>query len=233
MKMAASVLVYGSLAFFMGLGAFGLFFDDMIVWAALSFCFVSFLIGGLLFLGYTAFRPSLAKVNDIILAGSVAALCVKAEAPLRRWGVDVFWNVREVPATAFVAELLSYGRISSMDDGTRYYKELNHELINRPSRLSDLAPTDPAAPNVFRRDGIDTRVLAEFRRRLSALGLFSVSVTDDYVAFVDDGFLDNLRGFVWVRPGHAPPPIRGEFVEATQLIQLRPLSNGWYYFETT
>lgn len=231
MRAAASVLVYGSLVVFMAFGAFGLFVDELTVWAGLAFCFVTFLVGGILFLGYAAFRPTMAKVNEVILAGSVAAVCLKTQVPLSKWGADFFWSFRETAATAFVAELLSYGRIFEMDDGTRHFKSLNYAPLGRVSGPAAL--TSESSPSVFRRDNIDTRIFAEFRRKLSELNLLSVSVTDGYVAFVDDGFLDNLHGFVWVRPGHPPPRIDSEFVEASRLIYLRPLHNGWYYFETT
>jgi len=203
-------------------------FTDVVAWPALR-------VGALLLLAYAFIKPSIPKAREVIVVVLLGVTCLSGE-PYFRWaGIRLFWSVRDAPATEFVADLLSYGRIQSMDDGTRYFKKLNGQLLGRSDFLGDTAMVflPKPRPNVFRHDGIDTRVFGEFRQRLQALDLFSVSITDDYVAFVDDGFLDNLYGFVWVRPGHATPPLRGEFVDETQLIYLRPLGNRWYYFETT
>ena len=153
-------------------------------------------------------------------------------------GVTLFWATREDRATAFVAELLSYGRIQEMDDGQRYYKELNGELIAYTSdrvdtsRVEGLRPTLPVQ-TILTRDRIDPRMYERFRQSLQDLKLIHLEVHEEYIGFVYDGLLDNLHGFVWVRPGHHPPPLHSEFVDGTALVLLRPLGNGWYYFATT
>lgn len=201
-------------------------FTDLVAWPALR-------VGGLLFVAYAFIQPSIAKIRELLVVALVGAACVSCETSFRWAGIRLFWSLREAPATEFVADLLSYRRIWSMSDGTRYFKTLNDELLGSHGRYATVTIPRGTERNVFRRDGVDTRVFADFRRRLQELDLTEVTVSDDYVAFVDDGFLDNLYGFVWVRPGRTPPQLRTEFVEATELTYLRPLGHGWYYFETT
>ena len=196
------------------------------------------LVGALLVILYVAIRPRWAKTREAFVVLGLGAALLAADAPLHTMGISLFWGARETDANAFVAELLSYDRIREMDTGDRFFKELNGELVAFSPTQVDTQPVDGLRPTVpvqrvLKRDGIDPRVYEAFRQRLRRLGFYNVYVSDDYVAFVRDGILDNLYGFVWIRPARSQPTVGAEFVEETQLVVLRPIHGRWYFFATT
>ncbi len=223
MRVAAYSLYYGSLAFLLSLSFLGLFVGSFeAIWVGMPLGVAGLIAGGLLLLVYSAIRPSWAKARDLLVAACVTAGAVRFDPAIQKAGVTMFWATREDRATTFIAELLSYGRIRDMDDGQHSFNRLNGEPV-------DGLPVQA----VLVRDAIDPRVFERFQMRLRELRLSRVEVREDCIAFVHDAFLDNVEGFVWVRPGHHPPPLHSEFVYESELIGLRPLGNGWYYFATT
>ena len=82
------------------------------------------------------------------------------------------------------------------------------------------------------RDAIEVKRYEEFRDRLRALKLTQLEAEPEFVAFLYDGMLDNLEGYLVVKPGATPPAIRSTLFGAT-LISLEPLGDGWYRFATT
>ena len=82
------------------------------------------------------------------------------------------------------------------------------------------------------RDAIAAQRYEEFRRRLQDLKLTQFDAKPGYVAFLYDGMLDNLEGYLLVRPGGSPPALRSTLFGAT-LVSLEPIGDGWYRFTTT
>ncbi|HEV8398566.1 MAG TPA: hypothetical protein VGQ18_01885 [Gemmatimonadales bacterium] len=222
MKVLAYSIYFGSAAVLLSLSLLGSFLGDLAEDLVAPFVVLGLLAGGLLVLAYTAMRPSWAKARELLIAVCVTAGAIRLAPTIRTAGVTLFWATREDRATTFVAEILSYGRVREMDDGLRYFNRLNGER-------GDGLPVQA----VLVRDAIDPGVFERFQRRLRELKLVHVEVREDCIAFVQDGFLDNVEGFFWVRPGHRPPPLYSEFVYESELVGLRPLGNGWYYFATT
>jgi len=238
MKIATYTFFYGGLVVWVFLAVFGLFVGPMMDFLVSMMVAPAILAGALMMLLYAAIKPSWAKAREVVISLAVGAGLLVADPHLRTAGLRFFWDVREAQANAFVAELLSYARIREMDTGDRHFKELNGELIAYAAAQVDtqhvegLRPTLPVQ-GVLRRDGIDPRIYELFRQRLRSLGFIHVEVHDEYIAFVRDGMLDNVYGFVWIRPGHSAPELGSEFVDATQLVLLRPISGHWHFFATT
>jgi hypothetical protein len=238
MKIATYTFFYGSLAVWAFLAVFGFFVGDVVDLLASMMIAPAILAGALMMLLYAAIKPSWAKAREVVVALAVGAGLLVARPQLSTAGLELFWGVRETQATAFVAELLSYARIREMDTGDRHFKELNGELVAySPAQVDTqhvhgLRPTLPLQ-SVLQRDAIDPRIYEMFRQRLRSLGFIHVEVHDEYIAFVRDGMLDNLYGFVWIPPGHKTPELGSEFVSETQLVLLRPLGGHWYFFATT
>jgi hypothetical protein len=141
-----------------------------------------------------------------------------------------FWSKRRVALDDFVADFRAYERIRSMSDGQRHWKRLNDEAYEDPEpirrgigRFAD----------VMQRDGIDPRMYQDFRKRLVHLDLIEVESTDRYTAFIYDGFLDNLMGFVWVAPGQPGPRVGEWMLSNTQVVSVTRLDSHWYYVVTT
>src|SRR4029077_8785360 len=152
-------------------------------------------------------------------------------------GRFLFFVSRQTQLDGFVRDILAYGRIREMSDGQRYFKQLNGELITYdPSKvtISRDAGTRPivALDQILERDHIDPVRYAEFRQRLIDLKLIEFEVEDGYVAFLYDGILDNLMGFLYVREGAAPPALDSELF-ACKLVALRRIRGNWYAFGTT
>ena len=81
-------------------------------------------------------------------------------------------------------------------------------------------------------EGLEPETYHELRRELVTLQLVNLEVQNDHVALVYDGMLDNLSGFLRLRQG-AQPPEPGDLIAGCQLVALRPLGQGWYFFVTT
>ncbi len=136
-----------------------------------------------------------------------------------------------------VRDLDDYGRIHQLSDGTRHFKNLNGELVAftatevDTSRAPGLRNTLPLSL-VLARDDIDSLRFESFRRTLIGMRLIEVERTDQFVAFLHDGMLDNLEGVLYVRPGQRPPAAETELFGA-MLVRLSPLRDRWYWFSTT
>jgi len=238
MKIATYTFFYGGLVVWASLAVFGLFVGDMVDLLASMMVAPAILAGALMMLLYAAIKPSWAKAREVVVGLAAGMALLVAQPQLRTAGLEFFWGVRNAQATAFVAELLSYARIREMDTGDRHFKELNGELVAYSAAQVDTQHVDGLRPtlpiqSVLQRDGIDPRVYEMFRQRLRSLGFIHVEVHDDYIAFVRDGMLDNLYGFVWIRPGHRAPKLGSEFVDETQLVLLRPVGGHWHFSATT
>jgi hypothetical protein len=174
-----------------------------------------------------------ATLVGLILAFSVHQLTPQMVAA----GEATYWRVRQAPLTKFTRDILAYGKITDMSDGDRYFKELNGELITFAAAEIDTLTSGSfrktwPLDHVLARDGISRDTYEEYRKRLRGLTHIQFEVRPGYVAFVYDGFLDNLDGYLWVRDGAQPPPLNSELL-GTQLIALHELGTGWYRFRTT
>jgi len=81
-------------------------------------------------------------------------------------------------------------------------------------------------------DGSDQRLHDGFRRRLHALRFSLMSITDDYVAFVQAGPGRLVSGYLNVMPGRRAPTV-GDTVAALPITFARAVEPGWYYFEAS
>ena len=192
----------------------------------------------LVVLGWGLWRPRWSKLAVMFLALVAGAVVNAASPSLRQWGDHFFFESRKERLEEFTRELLEYGRIHGMSDGTRHFKELNGELVAYTPAQVDTARREltprPVLPveSVLARDGIDRQVYESFRARLQELKFIEVSVQAGHVAYLYDGILDNLQGYLWVRPGHRPPR-RGAELFMSELVLLNPIGDGWYWFATT
>ncbi|HEX7090607.1 MAG TPA: hypothetical protein VF192_10775 [Longimicrobiales bacterium] len=181
--------------------------------------------------------PTKHKLITTAIALSVGVGAIFARGQLTMLGARLFFLTRRAELEAFVSDLLAYGRIWEMCDGKRYFKELNGELITYEAPPLDASQPTPTRSflyyrDVLARDSIDEETYESFRHRLQDIKLISVEVHEQYVAFVYDGMLDNLIGYVYVRSGNPPSP-GVEFVDSTMLVALKSLGRGWYFFATT
>ena len=178
----------------------------------------------------------LAVVADVgLLSGSDA---------LTRTGDRLFFATRRSRLETFARDIVTYGRINQMSDGLRAFTELNGELVDASTavqipRLAALARNDSAAASrrrpldeVLARDAITAQRYEEFRRRLRELKLTQFDSQPGFVAFLYDGMLDNLEGYLLVKPGESPPLLRSTLFGAS-LVRLEPIGDGWYRFVTT
>ena len=85
---------------------------------------------------------------------------------------------------------------------------------------------------VLMRDAIAAQRYEEFRGRLRDLKLTQFDAQPGFVAFLYDGMLDNLEGYLLVKPGGSPPAVHSTLFGA-QLVRLEPIGDGWYRFVTT
>jgi hypothetical protein len=194
-------------------------------------------ISALIVLGYVAWHPTWRKTALGLGALGAGALASLATPWLDATAVELFFRARATQLTAAIEELDQHGRIQEMPDGQRHFKSLNGDLVAftpaevDTTRDPDLRNTVPLEW-VFARDSIDPVRFERSRQQLIAMRLVEVERTDSYVAFMHDGMLDNLEGFLFVRPGHSPPPLETELFDS-MLVRLRPLRDGWYWFATT
>ena len=195
------------------------------------------LLSAVVVLGWALVPPRWAKLRVAALALLVGTGLVALSPRLRRTGDRLFFESRRADLEAFTADILAYGRIHEMSDGLRHFKELNGELIALRHaevdtlRAPGLRPTLPVA-RVLARDGIDRQTYDVFRERLRELKFIEFEVHRGFVAFVYDGMLDNVDGYLLVRAGHEPPALNSE-IFSSQLIAIKPLGSGWYWFATT
>lgn len=173
------------------------------------------------------------KVVVLVLA-VVADVCFVSGTPtLSRAGDRLFFESRRSRLETFSRDIVAYGRIHQMSDGMRHFTELNGQLVasSATEAMPGAAPTRPLE-QVLAGDAIEARRYEEFRGRLRELGLIQFDARPEFVAFLYDGMLDNLEGYLVVKPGASPPAMRSTLFGAT-LIRLEPLGDGWYRFATT
>jgi hypothetical protein len=169
------------------------------------------LVGGLgllasvlIVLGHLVWRPAWRKSVLLLSALSIGALSSLAAPELTRLSTGVFFSARAGSLTAMVRELDDYGRIHQLSDGTRHFKSLNGELVAFTPAEVDTSRTPPLLntlplSRVLAREGIDSLRYEALRRQLIGMRLIDVVREDEYVAFLHDGMLDNLEGFLYFR----------------------------------
>ena len=179
----------------------------------------------------------LRKILLLVLAVVADVGLVMGTPALDRAGERLFFESRRSRLEAFAHDITAYGRIHQMSDGSRHFKELNGELVAfTPAEVDTSvkagAPATRPLAQVLARDTIAAQRYDEFRRRLHDVKLIQFDSRPGLVAFLYDGMVDNLQGYLLVQPGAAPPPIRSELFGA-ELVRLEPLGGGWYRFVTT
>jgi len=160
---------------------------------------------------------------------------ISGSSSLGRAGDRLFFESRRARLDAFAHDISAYGRIHQMSDGTRSFTELNDEVVTTSaSDVSAESVAPPAVPlgRVLARDTIAAPRYEEFRQRLRGLKIIQFDARPGFVAFLYDGMLENLEGYLLVKPGESPPALRSTLFGAT-LIRLEPLGDGWYRFATT
>ena len=177
------------------------------------------------------------KVLLLLLAVVADAGLVMGTPALDRAGERLFFESRRSRLEALARDITAYGRIHQMSDGTRHFKELNGDLVAyTPAEVDTLGkagspPTRPLA-QVLARDAIAEQRYDEFRRRLQDVKLIQFDSRPGLVAFLYDGMVDNLYGYLLVQPGATPPSMHSQLFGA-ELVRLEPLGGGWYRFATT
>jgi hypothetical protein len=194
-------------------------------------------VSGAIVLSWAIWRPRRDKLGIAVLALLAGSGVVAATPWLKSAGDRLFFETRRARLETFTRDVLAYGRIHEMSDGLRHHKQLNGELVAYTTGAVDTTrpwPFRGAVPveQVLARDGIDRREYEAFRQRLRDLKLIEFEIHPGYVAYLYDGFLDNLEGYLHVQEGHAPPGLHGELF-STELVALKPLGGGWYWFGTT
>ena len=174
----------------------------------------------------------------LLLVGFAALGAYVAASPyVRHAGRWMFFESRRARLETLARDVVAYGRIEQMSDGSRYYKELNHRLVAYvPSEVDTSGALGERARRplheVLAQEGISSARYEEFRRRLHDVKLIMLDVQPGYVAFEYDGLVDNLEGYLLVRPGGAPPAL-GSKLLGTDLVVLESLGGGWYRWATT
>jgi hypothetical protein len=175
------------------------------------------------------------KIVVLLLAVVADVGFISGREMLSRTGDRLFFATRQSRLETFARDIVAYGRIHQMSDGSRSFTELNGALV-APSAAD--AATGPAASprhpleQVLARDAIAATRYEEFRRRLRDLGLTQFDARPGFVAFLYDGMLDDLEGYLLVTPGGSPPAVRSTLFGAS-LVRLEPIGGGWYRFVTT
>ena len=212
---------------------FGGSFQIVISWIGLPLLALS----GLGVMAWAIWKPRWRKTGAAALAVVIGLGLVLATPWISAGGNWLFLQSRRAELETFTRDVLAYGRINQMSDGLRYFKEFNGELVAY-SDASTQERTEPGLrqvlplKDVLVRDGIERARYEEFRTRLHHLRLIQFEVRPGYVAFLYDGFLDNLNGFLQVRDGN-PPPELGTELFLCELVVLEALGGGWYWFATT
>lgn len=175
------------------------------------------------------------KVVLLLLAVVADVGFLSGNDALTRTGDRLFFATRRSRLETFAHDIVSYGRIHQMSDGLRSFTELNGELV---ADSTDGAAADAAVARrrpleqVLSRDAIAAQRYEEFRRRLRDLKLTQFDAQPGFVAFLYDGMLDNLEGYLLVKPGGSPPAVRSTLFGAS-LVRLEPIGDGWYRFVTS
>ena len=175
------------------------------------------------------------KVVLLLLAVVADVGFLSGNDALTRTGDRLFFATRRSRLETFAHDIVSYGRIHQMSDGLRAFTELNGELV---AGSPDGAAADAAVARrrpleqVLARDAIAAQRYEEFRRRLRDLKLTQFEAQPGFVAFLYDGMLDNLEGYLLVKPGGSPPAVRSTLFGAS-LVHLEPIGDGWYRFVTS
>ena len=175
------------------------------------------------------------KVIVLMLAVVADVGLISGTSSLERAGDRLFFESRRPRLAVFARDIVAYGRIHEMSDGLRAFTDLNGALVvdtSAPDPSSPVASTNRPLEQVLARDGIDAHRYEEFRQRLRDLQVIQFDAEPGYVAFLYDGLLDGLEGYLLVKPGASPPAMRSTVFGET-LIRLEPLGDGWYRFATT
>lgn len=193
---------------------------------------------GLFLLGQAVYERSRQSWLRVAIAALVVLAGYFGIAPLSHGVEYAQFMYRRARLEALVYDVLADGRVRSMSDATRFYKDLNGidlRDVGPPVDAGDEQGPPDAIPlsTALAKTGIDEPTYRRLRAALLSTGYIELEVAPGYVAFVEDGMLDNLFGVVYVRPGQTPPPLSSEFVDGTELVSLRHLSGPWYAFGTT
>jgi len=177
------------------------------------------------------------KVVVLLLAVVADVGLLSGTSTLRRAGDRMFFETRRSRLDAFAHDIVAYGRIRQMSDGARSFTELNGQLVTSSRAAADATPQLDAVParplaQVLARDSIAAQRYEEFRQRLRELKVTQLDAEPGFVAFLYDGMLDNLEGYLLVKPGASPPAMRATLFGA-ELVRLEALGDGWYRFATT
>ena len=220
----ACILLLASLALALYLGD----------WLSMALCLVAAATVALLFavvLLWLLVHPSRRKLRFALPAAASLAFTLALAPTFSGLAWPLYLWPRRAELDLLVEDVLAYGRIHEMNDGLRHHKSLNGTRFDSSDQVVESPEFPPLVP-VLESEHIGPAKYESFRRRLIEVGFIEVSVTDSYVALVYDGFVGNLHGLLWVRPGSSPPS-PGTLVVDTELVSLRDLGGGWFSFTTT
>ena len=189
----------------------------------------------LAFVLWALVQPTRAKLGVMACGLGVALAFPKWSPYLSDAGRWLFFETRRARLESLAHDVVAYGRIEQMTDGLRYYKELNHQLVaytaTELQRVERGRTRRPLA-QVLEDEGISPQRYEEFRARLRDVKLIELEVQPNFIVFEYDGLVDNLEGYLLLRPGGAPPALGAKLL-GTDLVLLEPLGGGWYRWATT
>lgn len=98
--------------------------------------------------------------------------------------------------------------------------------------ISGTAATQSWIDSVLRLDGISQATFDSLRNLLDKAQVRYVVRDSAFTTYVVGGSLDNLNGFLHLRPGAELPPIGSE-IDRARLVVVSHLADDWYYFGTS
>jgi hypothetical protein len=235
---AKSGLIFGqfgvAVLVLLAMGALDGYFSGWILGILAGFVLLALSV--LVVLAYALWRPTWVKTRRcaaVLIAGLIIALWGGSVAgSLGRW---MFLTTRGPALEALAHDALECARIHQISE--------NAILRGKPL-VPSVADTSyygrPWAdgiyvvvgmgPASFGLDPAEATRYSDFEVRLGRLNLRRLSATPEYVAFVRDGFLDNLQGLLYMR---RRLPLPTHLHRLPTLVDLRHFMGNWYVFTTT
>jgi hypothetical protein len=124
----------------------------------------------------------------------------------------LYFKFKESSMNDLVNEIRTFGKISSMTNMERNYKEINGEYV------------------VFYKEyinyhNIDTNRFEDIRKQLVELGVIRFELKYRKIYFVTGGFIDSESGYVYSDDG--TPPLK---YEGGGVFDCQKVAENWYYF---
>lgn len=120
--------------------------------------------------------------------------------------------------------------IDSVEVGTGYLMLNGHVAI---SRSNSEAVLNVAVDSVLGLTSVVQSDLDSLQALMHSAGLLSIYRRSEFTIFVTGGLLDNMNGFVLVRPGMLPPKRGERLLTGATLVTIVNSEGPWFYFGTS